>query len=215
MNKVISFLAEKDCKWCIREVSSAGKSLVSALTDALWIIDGHHQTLSSQGHRVPITFGQFVGYNKPEVSKNRKRHVGNLSGSILRSLSSHLFHCLEGGYWHRRGWVQMKDDVEGLAQCIAKYADYLEVSNKRVKLNHQLPSPVRELSDNITFQFLPVASSNVLILAELQKRLEDALHFAVEDFCPNFVKPMVFPFKQLCCLMFMATMLATFILYGG
>lgn len=191
MNNVILFLAEKDCKWRNSEVSSAGQSLVNALTDTLWMIDGHHQVLGSQGHKIPTTFGQFVGYNKPELSKHRKRQVGNLSSSVLRSLSSHLFHCLQGGYWHRSAWVQMKDDVEGLAQCIAKYADYLERSNKRVKFNHQLPSPIRELSENITFQFLPVASSSIPILSELQKRLEDAPHFqyvSVEDVCPTNIR---------------------------
>ena len=158
------------------------------MTDAFWIIDGHHQIFSNQGHRIPTVFGQFIGYNKPELSKHRKRHVDNLSGSVLRSLSSHLFYCLQGGYWHRSGWVQLKEDIEGLAQSIANYADYLERSNKRVKANHQLASPVRELAENMNFQFLPIASSSVPMLSELQKSLENTPHFhsvSVEEICPT------------------------------
>ena len=104
--------------------------------------------------------------------------------------------------------MQMKDDVEDLAQCIAKYADYLEEDNKRVEFNHQLPSPVRELSEHITFQFLPAASSSFPLLSELQRRLENAQYLeyvAVEDVCPtntrakhsfiSFLKTNGFPFQ--------------------
>ena len=83
MNKVIEFLVAKECAWHGSEVSSAGTSLVNALTDILWTIDGHHNELGSQGHKIPSSFSHFNGYNKPELSKHRKRQIGNLSGSTL------------------------------------------------------------------------------------------------------------------------------------
>ena len=107
-NSIISYPDERKCKWHSSEVSSAGVSLVNALTDTLWFIDGHHHVLTTQGYRVPNIFSQFVGYSKPELSKHRKRQIGNLSGSVLRSLSSHLFHCLQGGSWHRSEWMSRK-----------------------------------------------------------------------------------------------------------
>lgn len=140
MNDVISFLKEKNCKWRGSEVSSAGNSLVTALTDTLWVIDGHHHVISNQGHKIPPVFSRFVGYNKPELSKHRKRQSSNMSGTVLQSLSSHLFHCLQGGYWHRCNWVHMKTDVEQLAQTLSKYTDYLEASRKKTKLNQFLLS---------------------------------------------------------------------------
>ena len=189
-NGLLSFLEERKCRWRSSEVSSAGINLLNALTDTLWTIDGHHNVLNSQGYRIPDIFCTFVGFNRPELLKHRKRQIGNLSGSVLRSLSCHLFHCLQDGYWHRCEWVLMRVEIEALAKSIARYADYLEETNKRVKFNHKLSSPVRELSENINFQFLPMASSTISALSELQHRLEQVELFefvSVEEICPTSI----------------------------
>ena len=60
MNSVITFLTERNCSWRANEESSVAVSLVTALTDTLWIIDGHHHIFSSQGCRIPSTFTKFV-----------------------------------------------------------------------------------------------------------------------------------------------------------
>lgn len=185
-NKVLEFLVQNDCAWRSDEVTMSGGSLITALTDTLWTIDGHHQVLGSQGYRIPPLFAQFNGYNKPELSKHRKRQLENLSGSVLTSLSSHLFHCLQGSYWHRDGWKEKRSDVESLARCISKYTDYLGRSKKQAMLNHSLTSPVRELSKNLTFQFLPVAESSTSLLSDLQSHLEEEnTPFLVENVCPT------------------------------
>ena len=204
-NDVITFLAENGCQWRSTEVSSDGAGLVNALTDIFWTIDGHHHVFISQGHRIPAIFTKFVGYNRPELSKHRKRELGNLSGSLLQSLSSHLFHCLQGSYWHRGAWVSMKGDIDQLAQSLAKYTDYLEASRKKTKLQHCLTSPVRELSTNLQFEFLPVRSSSTAVGTSSQFESLDAQlaetpdyqYVLVEDTCPtdfrakyNFIQKM-------------------------
>ncbi len=71
-NTVISFLGERKCEWHgSDEVSSVGRNFVTALTDALWTIDGHHPVFSDQSVSIPSVFVKFVGYNRPEVSKHR------------------------------------------------------------------------------------------------------------------------------------------------
>lgn len=102
--------------------------------------------------------------NRPELSKHRKRQATNMSGTVIQYLSSHLFDCLQAGYWNRSNWIQIKGDVEQFAQSLAHYSEYLEKSLKKIRLNHSLPSPVRELSDNLHFQFLPVCDSMQYIL---------------------------------------------------
>ena len=183
MNDIITFLAEKGCRWrgC-DEVSSFGMNLVHALTDALWNIDGHHHVFK----KIPSIFSKFIGYNRPEISKHRKRQVANMSGIVLRSLAAHLFHCLQAGYWNRSDWTEIKTDVEQLAQSLAQYSDYLERNLKKVRLNHSLASPVRELSTNLHFQFLPICdstSSSQAIVTKLEG-MPDYQHIAVEDYCP-------------------------------
>ena len=97
-NDVIKYLKNANCQWKNTEVTSSGNNLVQALTNTLWTIDGHHFVFSKQGFEIPATFGCFVGYNCPEMSKHRKRTHSNMSYSTLHSISSHLFDCLQGSY---------------------------------------------------------------------------------------------------------------------
>ena len=192
-NDIITFLAEKGCQWRSTEVSSDGAGLISALTDTFWAIDGHHHVFASQGYQIPAIFCKFVGYNRPELSKHRKREFSNLSGSMLQSLSLHLFHCLQGSYWHRGAWVSMQGDIEQLAQSLAKYTDYLQASRKKTKLQHSLTSPVHELSTNLRFEFLPIRSLSTAVgtssqFESLDARLAempDYQYVLVEDTCPT------------------------------
>ena len=189
-NSIITFLREKKCQWRgTDEVTSQGQSFISALTDALWTVDGHHHVFSNQSVVIPSIFLNFVGYNRPELSKHRKRTVSNISGSVLRSVSSHLLHCLQASYWNRQHWVQLKNDVEQFALALGGYAGYLEKSLKKTKLNHSLSSPVREISNNISFQFLPLCDSTTApVCAALCRRLGNEPnyhHVSVEEFSPT------------------------------
>ncbi len=180
MNNIITFLDERKCEWRGNdEVISVGHSFVTALTDALWTIDGHHHVFSNQNVTIPSIFVKFVGYNRPEISKHRKRQASNMSGSVLRSLSLHLFHCLQAGYWNRHTWIPLKGDVEQLAQSLATYSDYLERNLKQSKVNHSLTSPIREVSNNICFQFLPMCgtSSSSRACTSLQRQLEESSNY--------------------------------------
>ena len=113
----------------------------------------------SKALRYLIFVTEFVNYNCLEASKHRKRQIGNMSSTILKSVSSHLFDCLQGPYWERENWKNFKVDVESLAQSLSKYTDYLQKSCKKTMLNHMSTSPVRQISDNLTFQFLPICSA--------------------------------------------------------
>ena len=88
--------------------------------------------LSNQGSKIPSAFSKFVGYINPELHKHRKRQVGDMSGSVLDSMSKHLFYCLQASYWDRNEWVEMKIReillVENFARCLSNYMDYLEGS---------------------------------------------------------------------------------------
>ena len=154
MNSVITFLTERNCSWSANAESSLAIDLITALTEPLWIIDGHHHIFSSQGYRIPSTFSKFVWYNQPEQHKHRKRQLDNLSASVLHSMSEHLFFCLQASYWSRCEWMEMKTDVESLAQCLSQYTDYLECSKKRAVSNHYSKLPVHEILFFSSFLFL-------------------------------------------------------------
>ena len=84
-NDVIEFLRERKCKWTASDVPTLGNSLMQAIVNALWTIDGHHEVFADQGFSLPSFAVQFVNYNRPELSKHRKRHL-----RICRRASSTL-----------------------------------------------------------------------------------------------------------------------------
>ena len=198
-NHILSFLSEKNCKWNSNsEVEKVAEGFLQSLSNIFWYIDGHHDCLKRQGFPVPCIFAQFSGYNRPELSKYRKREFTNLEKSTLRSLSSHLFFCLQDQYWERENWRALKDDMVTLAQSISGYAEYLDCSNKRSKEVHASPVPVHEIADNMFVTVLPVTSCRPPLLANLITKLEDVSDFeyvSVDDFCHLDARKRVYP----CC----------------
>lgn len=187
-NSVIRFLSEKNCMWKNIEVSSSGCSLVQALSNTLWYIDGQYDTFQKQGYLIPAIFGVFQNYNRPDLSKHRKRQQNNMSGTVLKSLSSHLFTCLQGVYWNRDCWKVMKLDVEQLTNAIEGYSLYLQRSCKKVIHNQSLSSPVREISEHLSFQFLPTSHVMPDKLKDLHDHLDqlsELVSVPVEQFSPS------------------------------
>ena len=187
-NDVIEFLRERECKWTASDVPTLGNSLTQAITNALWTIDGHHEVFANQGFSLPSFAVRFVNYNCPELSKHRKRHAQNMSQSELKLVSSHIFDCLQAHYWSEKHWSAFKGEVEQLAQSIHRYSEYLQRSCKNSSFNHLRLTPVRQVSENVSFQFLPQCSSLQPILNELSVKLQECANYeylAVEDFSPN------------------------------
>ncbi len=171
-NDIIQFLSENSCKWKNAEVSSCGSGLVHALTNALWYIDGQHDVFRKQGCPIPTPLSVFVNYNRPDLSKHRKRERGNMSSTVLKSLSSHLFTCLQGIYWNGDHWKEMKPFIEQLTKSIDDYSSYLQRSCKKVAFNQSSLSPVREISDHLSFQFLPLNRGK-----SVPSKLEDLFNY--------------------------------------
>lgn len=65
---------------------------------------------------------------------------------------------------------------------------------KKTRLNHRLTSPVRELSDNLCFQFLPIcdSASSPPVYGALQHKFDEVpsyYHVSVEGFSPTEYRP--------------------------
>ena len=117
-NDFISFLSKKNIKWHADEVASSGEAFIKAVVDALWEIDGHHDVFKARSFSIPPAFHPFTGYNLPELSKHRKRSRQNMSSTSLRLCSNALFACLQGVYWDRQCWKDLKQNFEGLATSL-------------------------------------------------------------------------------------------------
>ena len=77
-NDILKFLEVRSIK-CSSDTKTSVEKLVHTLMEILWYIDGHHHLLSERSTvSVPSMFKQFQDYNKPELSKHRKRSQSNL-----------------------------------------------------------------------------------------------------------------------------------------
>jgi len=87
---VLKWLDKKKVGWSIDRVSTFGVKFVQTLTDCLWYIDSHHDTLQGRACQVPDKFNEFQGYNKPEESRHRRREAENMCAGMLDNLCGML-----------------------------------------------------------------------------------------------------------------------------
>ncbi len=158
-NALVSFLNKRELKWRASDVESCGKSFLKALTDLLWYIDGHHSAFSRQACPIPSVFGAFQGFNRPELHGHRKREHTNMSRVDLCSYTQAVYRCLLSDYWGCGKWIALKAEVEQLVNSVSKYSDSLGEHLKRMKEVHASDTPVRKLSDWVSYCFIDVARS--------------------------------------------------------
>ena len=83
-NAIIQLLEKDGLAWTSSEVDcGVAGTTVKTLTDVLWYVDGHQSKFSDRGCYIPPLFEAFAGYNKPELTKHRKRSSMTLSGKCM------------------------------------------------------------------------------------------------------------------------------------
>ena len=130
----------------------------------------------------------FKGYNKPELSKHRKRGVENMCAAVIRAHSSSLFGCLQNVYWSRPRFQNFKHSIEQLAGSLAEYGDYLGSQNKRAKEIHSSPVPVRQLSQSLSVTVIKnsgLCYPRYNDLVKLLSNLEPYQHISLTGICPD------------------------------
>jgi len=160
-NDVIKNLRERSCS-LPKQHFNVLKSFLNKLTDTLWHIDGHKATIERESARkIPEFFQKFQGYNKPELSKHRKRTIDNLSAKKLSQMSGSIKEvmcCMK--FADSRAWSSTRVDVLKLAEVLENYASFLVAKNQSVKRIQLTPRNEVESQSNVTV--LPVCLKNNL-----------------------------------------------------
>ncbi len=185
---MIDFLEEQGLSWKGDHADTLGKNFVSVLVDCLWYIDGHVHVFEKQSCKFPDFVTQFQGYNKPELSKHRKRVAGNMSASVVEAHSSSLFGCLQSAYWNGSNFQRFKPYVERLAGCLTEYSDKLSSQNKKVKKNHHLPVPVRQLSETLSVSIIKKSGMSYPCydkLVQILSNLDSYEHTCLSNISPD------------------------------
>ena len=188
---VIDWLHAKDVGWSSDVADSTGADFVTALSEALWYVDGHFDTLRARACPVPSDFEQFSGYNQPERSKHRRRIADNLSSAVLDSHSAILNKLAMYPWFNSASWKPVREVVCALADSLFKYAKYLQEKNLEVQDNHGKLTPVRSNSEAESYTFIKkavwVKPDIISEFRALQKQLDDAEELEpifVNDFSP-------------------------------
>ena len=147
-NSIIDWLERIKLGWSPDVADSHGRNFVLLLTDVLWNLDGHHDTLKSRACAIPPIFSEFVGYNSPEKYKRKKRSPGTLSSSILQVHSNALLEVIQQPWLQAKKWKGILESLTSLAESLNKYFTYLSKKNTEVTENHKSLSPVREAAGN-------------------------------------------------------------------
>ena len=145
--EVINWLEKNDLGWSYESVQSQGGRFVNILTDVLWYIDGHHETLKARACQVPAEFEMFVGFNTPEKSKHRKKEHSNLERGMLNSYSEQLAEITLQPWMSSAKWKPVKEAVVTMSDNLGKYSDYLAYQSDVTMTNQSLSHPVREGTD--------------------------------------------------------------------
>ena len=83
-NAVLKFFEQEHLCWTPSEVANGvAMNTLRILTDVLWVLDGHQATLRERCCVIPVIFNQFANFNRPELSKQRKRSNSSLSSMCI------------------------------------------------------------------------------------------------------------------------------------
>ena len=154
-NVILDWIEKEGLFWKSGEVEhGTASTAIHTLQDVLWFIDGHHRTLTERCCHVPSVFSEFVGFNRPELSRHKKRSSSSLSCDLLKSHSQRLFGNLQSPFWSRSCWSTVKREVELLAQALARYADLLTSKRARITALHHSDTPAQMVANGLTVDFI-------------------------------------------------------------
>ena len=93
---------------------------------------------------------------------------------------------LQGVYWEQRGWEEFKPNTERLATSFSEYSDYLTKQCCTTKRVHSSWQPVRQISENLEFGYLPLCANVAPCFRqlELKQKVKKVFEYLpVEDVC--------------------------------
>lgn len=185
-NAILKFLLAQGLSW--DEPNVHGKPFVQDLCHILWYLDGHHDVMASRSCPIPSALSHFVGFNKPELSKHRKRSISNLNHNKLDEYAFVLQEYLISSWMQQEEWVLFRKSLQTLFESLASYSSYLATRNKAMKVHHASPEPAVSFSDAFSLKHITQASSISPLLVALHQALKNSgcyQKLCVSDFSPR------------------------------
>ena len=135
-NKFREFLALNNVGWSADCVSKYGPSFINTVSDCMWYIDEHHESLSRQVCGVPVGLRHLQNYNKPELHGHKRKGWVVLCKETLRQYVISLNSALAHAYMQSESWRCIRSILEKLSTQLSKYETYLEKKNEQAAEHH-------------------------------------------------------------------------------
>ena len=189
-NAILLLLNENSCKFP-KGVGSVNHTFVTKFVNLMWYIDGHTSGIERESNRkLPHEFTEKLsGFNRPELTKHRKRELSNLSQIKLSKLAEDLKEIMQCMKFidDNQAWINMRIKLLKLANVIEDYASYLRSKNVTVKKIQLTPRSDIEVKTNVSI--LPVCKKENLYyqLVKLDLKLELAEFYdplSVREYLP-------------------------------
>jgi hypothetical protein len=165
-----------------------GKPFIQDLCNLLWYIDGHHDVLASRSCQIPVFFSRFVGFNKPELSKHRKRSISNLSQEKIDEFSTIFQDYVMCSWMQQDLWAPLKQDLLKLVESLASYSAYLTMKNQSMKRHHASPEP-SNFEDSCCLKYVtPAAEAVPSLLIAINHDLQNSSYYqalSLSDYTPK------------------------------
>ncbi|XP_019859353.1 PREDICTED: uncharacterized protein LOC109587561 [Amphimedon queenslandica] len=168
-NVIVEFCQSNGLFW--DEPDRYGKPFLTDFCNTLWYIDGHHEVFASRSCSIPILFLSLSGFNKPELSKHRKRSISNMNREKLIEYATVLQEYATSSWIEQPQFTTFKPALFQLIESLLSYASYLSMRNKAMKLHHSSSTPSVNFSDASTVRYLPPCVS----FSPLVKNINDVL----------------------------------------
>ena len=126
--------------------------------------------------KFPDNLKRFLGFNRQELSKHRKRIVGNLSRGKLPELSMCLREAVQVMLFAKSDeWCSLKIECLKVAHVMDDYARYLlQTKQKMLKLH---ATPQSSIEKNANVKVLPVSATPHYKLTLLDEKVKDTEPF--------------------------------------
>ena len=144
-NDLIDYFETTEARWA-RQNISIGQRFTKAMSNALWYLDPHHDTLSARGISLPVPLQRFCNYNDYKRKKEKKPHLSQIDlDQHVNALSSFL---LQPWICHSR-FTELHNVTENLVEGMRKYQVYLRESSQRNSRQQHSTELIRSSEDVI------------------------------------------------------------------
>ena len=155
-NDVVDLMIERNLKFDKSTVEDESYYVLQIITKALWYVTNQHLVINTKAERVsgvdpiPQVFESFQGYN--EIKRKKVKSLPMRQSDLNQHAQALYSLCHRPIATSSPEWKNFSAELQKLADCLSKYAAYLEKELSSQQERHSNESPARTVFTDCTVQ---------------------------------------------------------------